>query len=274
MNHQLICSADNTRIKLAAALRQKKYRDESGLFLIEGIHLVETALAANWNIECLFVCQEQLATAQFSSLLDRYAEKGKKVLLVSAPIFKKMAETESPQGIIAIVQQSKLDLLTDTGALTQQGSPFWVILDAVQDPGNVGTIIRTADAAGATGVVLTPGCADLYAGKTVRASMGSLFHLPIYKSSVKLCLEHFSGKNIPLFVADANSATNYNEFDLTATCAVVFGNEGAGVSEAFRQHAASAIRIPIIGKAESLNVASAAAVILFEAARQRGFPLS
>ena len=271
---QQISSLDNAQIKLAAGLRQKKQRDETGLFLIEGVHLVEEAITANWEIERVFACQEHFSAEQFADLTNRLRSFDEKLSVVSAAVLKKVAETESPQGILAVVRQQQQELQAEDCGNGHSGRPVWVVLDAVQDPGNVGTIVRTADAAGATGVIMTPGCADLYAGKTVRASMGSLFHLPVYKASVQQCLAYFCGENIPLYVADANSALNYNEFDLTAACAVVFGNEGAGVGEAFRQHAAAAIRIPIIGQAESLNVASAAAVILFEAARQRGFSLS
>lgn len=271
---QQISSLDNARVKLAAALRQKKVRDETGLFIIEGIHLIEEALAADWAIEHLLVCRERFTPEQFTALTNRLLSFADQLIVVSATVFKKVAETESPQGILAVVRQRQPEMRAAVSGNGHCRRPVWVVLDAVQDPGNVGTIVRTADAAGASGVVLAPGSADLYAGKTVRASMGSLFHLPIYKASVQECLAYFSAENIPIFVADANSAKNYNEFDLTAACAVVFGNEGAGVGEAFRQHAAAAIRIPIIGQAESLNVASAAAVILFEAARQRGFSLS
>lgn len=274
MTRQIISSADNPRIKLTAALRQKKHRDDSGLFLVEGIHLIEEAITAGWIIEQLFLCREHFAAGQLADVADRLLPLDEKVLEVSATVFKKIAETDSPQGILAIVGQQYQKLGTKRPGNNLSNRPTWVVLDAVQDPGNVGTIVRTADAAGASGVILTPGCADLYAGKTVRASMGSLFHLPVCKATVGQCLEYFAAENVPLYVADANSAVNYNEFDLTAACAIVFGNEGAGVGEEFRQHAAAAIRIPILGKAESLNVASAAAVILFEAARQRGFSLS
>lgn len=269
-----ISSQENPRIKLTAALRQKKQRDETGLFLIEGIHLVEEAMIAGWGIEHVFVCREHYTAEQFADLTNQLRSLDEKIITVSAAVFKKVAETESPQGILAVVRQRQPELQSEAHGNGHSGRPVWVVLDAVQDPGNVGTIVRTADAAGATGVILTPGCADLYAGKTVRASMGSIFHIPIYKASIQQCLGYFSAEKIPVYVADANSAVNYNEFDLTAACAVVFGNEGAGVGDAFRQRAAAAIRIPIIGKAESLNVASAAAVILFEAARQRGFSLS
>jgi TrmH family RNA methyltransferase len=271
---QQISSPDNTQIKLAASLRLKKYRDESGLFLIEGLHLIEEALAADLTIEHLFVCQEHFSPGQFTSLMEQLRMTTAKVLSVPVAVFKKVAETESPQGVVAVVRKNCLDLPASTRASGSGGFPVWVILDAVQDPGNVGTIVRNADASGVAGLILTPGCADLYAGKTVRASMGSLFHIPTYTASVQHCLDFFIGQNVPIYISDIVSAKNYTELDLTVPCAVVFGNEGAGVGEAFRQHAAAAIRIPIIGKAESLNVASAAAVILFEAARQRGFSLS
>lgn len=271
---QQISSLDNALVKSSAALRQKKYRDDCGMFLIEGIHLVEEAIAADWLIEHLFLCREHFAADQLAELMNRLMSFGEKVIVVSAAVFNKMAETESPQGVLAVVRQQCRELSSAVPENDRPQAPFWVVLDSVQDPGNAGTIVRTADAAGATGVILTPGCADLYSGKTVRASMGSLFHLPIYKASQQQCLAYFSVQRVPIYVADAKSAVNYTEVDLTDASAVVFGNEGSGVSEVFRKHAAAAIKIPIIGKAESLNVASSAAVILFEAARQRGFSLS
>jgi len=152
-------------------------------------------------------------------------------------------------------------------------SSLWVILDSLQDPGNVGTIIRTADAAGAAGVLLTPECADLYAGKTSRATMGSLFHIPVVTASVDQCVSFCASRGLALYVAGAEAAVSYSDVKLTGPCAIVFGNEGAGVSEDFRRRALLNIKIPIEGKAESVNVATATAVILFEAARQRRFTL-
>ena len=171
---QQISSLDNALVKSSAALRQKKYRDDCGMFLIEGIHLVEEAIAADWLIEHLFLCREHFAADQLAELMNRLMSFGEKVIVVSAAVFKKMAETESPQGVLAVVRQQCRELSSAVPENDRPKAPFWVVLDSVQDPGNVGTIVRTADAAGATGVILTPGCADLYSGKTVRASMGSL----------------------------------------------------------------------------------------------------
>ena len=264
-----ILSADNAKIKLAASLKNKKYRDETGSFAIEGLHLVSEAIASFWNIQFVLVIEEQIQDGKMSTLLQQLLEAGPYIFSVSASLYKKVSDTEAPQGILAVVNQTN----TELPEVLPQGSSVWVVLDAIQDPGNVGTIVRNADAAGATGVILTPGCADIYSGKSVRATMGSLFHLPLFKATVPDCLEFFQKHGLGLYVAGAEAAVSYTDVDFSRPCAVVFGNEGGGVGEEFRRHALLSLRIPILGKAESLNVSSAAAVILFETARQRGFSL-
>ena len=271
---QPISSPDNQHIKSAAALRQKKHRDETGLFLLEGLHLVEAAITAKWKIEQVFLCEDRLARSQFAEFSEKLLANGSQVFSVSSVLFNKITETDTPQGIVAVARQCREDLSATTDPVSAGNCLPWVVLDAIQDPGNVGTIVRNADAAGVAGVIMTPGCADIYAGKTVRATMGSLFHISTYKASAQQCLDFFLAQEIPLYIADAASAESYAEIDWKLPCAIVFGNEGAGVSDLFRQKKSRAVAIPIVGKAESLNVASAAAVILFEAARQRGFSLS
>ncbi len=205
-----------------------------------------------------------------ADLLCRLEQWGSEIFSISGALFQKAADTETPQGLIAVVRKPR-KLLTECSV--GERMPLWLILDAVQDPGNVGTLVRNADAAGASGVLLTTGCADIYAGKTVRASMGSLFHLPVIKASTTECLDFCRLNLLRLYVADGDAKTNYTDEDLAVPCAIVLGNEGSGVGSDFKQHACAHLRIPIGGLAESLNVASAAAVILFEAARQRGFSL-
>jgi TrmH family RNA methyltransferase len=271
---QSIKSLENQHIKAAAALRQKKQRDDTGLFLLEGLHLVEAAITANWKIEQTFINEERLIRSQFTELAERLLANGSQVFTVSSLVFNKIAETETPQGVVAVARQCRAELSAIIHPAGTGDCMPWVVLDAVQDPGNVGTIVRNADAAGVAGVIMTPGCADIYAGKTVRATMGSMFHIPTYKASVEQCLAFFLERQISVYIADAASAESYAEIDWRLPCAIVFGNEGTGVSELFRQKKTRSVAIPIVGKAESLNVASAAAVILFEAARQRGFSLS
>ncbi len=265
-----ILSSDNQYVKLTASLQQKKYRDETGLFVVEGLRLVREALDSSWGIELAMVSDEEAGGLRTQSLIEELGEYGCQIMAVPSALFRKISDTENPQGFLAVVRQRRLRLAELT---PQSDSPLWVVLDALQDPGNVGTIIRTADAAGAAGVILSEGCADLFAGKTTRATMGSLFHIPVVKASINECLSFCDENRLALYTAGLEDATRYSEVNLTEPCAIVFGNEGAGVGDEYRRRALLNLKIPIVGRAESLNVASAAAVILFESLRQRGLTL-
>ena len=268
---RMVVSPDNEFVKLASALRQKKRRDETGLFVIEGLRFVREAVVAAWSVDFAIVADESYnEDLRIQLLTEELIRQGCSVLTVSESLYRKISDTQNPQGILAVVRQRQ----NFPPESMPQGPTLWVILDSLQDPGNVGTIIRTADAAGAAGVILTPECADLYGGKTTRATMGSLFHLPVLRMPAAECLSFCDRQQLMLYVAGAEAAKVYAETDLSAPCAIVFGNEGAGVGAEFRQRASANIKIPILGQAESLNVASAAAVILFEAARQKGWTLS
>jgi len=265
-----IVSQDNQYIKLTASLRQKKYREETGLFVVEGTRFVQEALESSWILEYAVVSEAHEGNERIRGLATNLEKRGCQVLSVPPALYKKISDTEAPQGILAVMQQSRETL--EAVAVTANKA-LWVILDSLQDPGNVGTIIRTADAAGAAGVLLAGECADLYAGKTAGATMGSLFHLPVIKASAPQCLEFCRRLGLSLYVAGAEAKHAYTDVNLTIPCAVVLGNEGAGVGDDFRSQARLHLKIPISGRAESLNVASAAAVILFEAVRQRGLAL-
>ena len=268
---RMVVSPDNEFVKLASALRQKKRRDETGLFVIEGLRFVREAVVAAWSVDFAIVADESYKVdLRIQLLTEELIRQGCSVLTVSESLYRKISDTQNPQGILAVVRQRQ----NFPPESMPQGSTLWVILDSLQDPGNVGTIIRTADAAGAAGVILTPECADLYGGKTTRATMGSLFHLPVLRMPAAECLSFCDRQQLMLYVAGAEAAKVYAETDLSAPCAIVFGNEGAGVGAEFRQRASANIKIPILGQAESLNVASATAIILFEAARQKGWTLS
>ena len=263
---QLLTSPDNQYVKLAASLRQKKYRDETGLFSVEGVRFAKEAVESGWKLQFALVSESAVASAAITELAHKLDMTGCPIFAVPAALYGKIGETDSPQGISLIVRQHCQTL---AGINLSDANIPWIVLDSLQDPGNIGTMIRTADAAGAAGVILAGNCADVYAGKTARATMGSLFHLPVIKASVAECLNFFSRGNLPAYVAGAEAATDYTAVNLSGAFAVVFGNEGSGVGAEFRGQLTFAMRIPLLGRAESLNVASAAAVILFEAARQR-----
>ncbi len=263
---EIITSLQNQTVKLAAALKQKKQRDVTGLFIAEGVRLLEEVHLADWQVEACLYTEAALQHKRTEKIIHELQDKGCRMLIVSEAVYLKVTDTEQPQGIMAIVKK-KNQLLT---RILQADCPLIVILDALQDPGNVGTVIRTADAVGASGVILTKGCADVYSSKAVRATMGSLFHLPIFDGiSYEEVVSSLRIAGVNLFATSLASSNLYYEADFKKPAAVIFGNEGSGVHETLLNQADSAIFIPILGKAESLNVAASAAVILYEAIRQR-----
>jgi TrmH family RNA methyltransferase len=264
---ELITSLQNKIIKLAASIKQKKYRDELGLFAVEGVRLTEEATHSGWPTPYCIYTETAACNERVQDILSCLSTKGCKLIQVSSAIYDKVTDTKQPQGIMILVEK-RVYCLEDLIAGQQQ--PLLVVLDGIQDPGNVGTVIRTADAAGCTGVIVTTGCADLFSGKTVRSSMGSLFHLPIVEdfSQVEI-LTFLKMQHISILATTLEDSVVYYKCDLTGAAAIVLGNEGKGVSEEMLREADARLHIPLYGKAESLNVAAAASVILYEAVRQR-----
>ncbi|MCE5286158.1 MAG: RNA methyltransferase [Pelosinus sp.] len=260
-----ITSLQNKLIKTVASLKQKKYRDELGLFIVEGIRLSEEALHSDWDIiYCVY--DETVQSERLLAIVDALLGRDCKVVKASPAIYDKLTETKDSQGILVVVRRKVKSI---NQVMTAQ-NPVLVVLDSVQDPGNVGTVIRTADAAGCSAVLLTKGCADLFGGKTVRATMGSLFHLPCVSGLTKQeLLECFKQHNIAAFATSLTASKEYFSVNFKQPIAIIFGNEGSGVSEEFLGGAEDRIHIPIYGQAESLNVAASAAVILYETVRQR-----
>ncbi len=260
-----ITSLQNATVKLAAGLQQKKRRDDSGLFAVEGVRLCEELLSSNWEIE-FGLYTEAAENHERASRVIKAAAPRCPMTRVSEAVFAKAAETKQPQGVLLIARQAVVPL----GRLLNDENRLLVIIDGVQDPGNMGTLIRTADAAGADAVILTPGSADPFSGKALRAGMGSLFHLPLAidispAELIDACRQH----RIRLCATALESAACYLNTDLRGSLAVIFGNEGNGVSAELLAQADEKLYIPIYGQAESLNVTAAAAIILYEAARQR-----
>lgn len=262
-----ITSTANQFIKMAASLKQKKYRAELGLFAVEGVRFAEEVATSDWEAQHCLYTEEAAKSDRVKQLLSKLEQRNCRLVQVSIAVYERITDTEHPQGIMVIVKR-KSYCLTDLTASGQ--TPFLVLLDCVQDPGNVGSIIRTADAAGCTGIILTNGCADLFSGKTLRSSMGSVFHLPIVRDAETANVQSFfASHSVSIAAACLDTPLLHWEAALTGPVVIVFGNEGSGVSHEWLVSAASKLKIPIYGKAESLNVASAAAVLLYEAARQR-----
>ncbi len=263
----IITSSTNPKVKLAAGLHQKKHRESNGLFLAEGLRLAEMALDSGWEIQCCYYTEAAASAKRVNALLVTL-EESCPLYEVPDHVFRRISETDSPQGVLLVMKQP--EVFVELEELLKKECPLIAVLDNVRDPGNVGTILRTADAVAVDGVVLLGDTADIFSSKTVRSSMGSVFHVPVVSH---VTYDAFFGelerRKIPLLAAALDSSADiYFRQDLSGAAVIVFGNEANGVSGDVLTHSKK-IYIPIRGKAESLNVASAAAVILYEAFRQR-----
>ena len=272
-----IQSPGNPEIKQIAALHRTKERNEAGLFLIEGPHLLKEALDSEFaggraatapkhvpKIERIYVTERYAKTPEGMQCLQRAAKRGIILTELSEQAFSKAAETETPQGVLAVAA------LPGIGLDDLPANQMILFLDRIQDPGNVGTMIRTAAAAGAGGVIVADGGADPFSGKAVRASQGAIFMLPVVARIPSISvLEWAKHKDLPVICTSPHAGDVYYQTDLSGAGLLVLGHESQGISSEMTNAANKLVRIPIIGRAESLNVAIAAAVLLFEAARQR-----
>ncbi|MBT9151973.1 MAG: 23S rRNA (uridine(2479)-2'-O)-methyltransferase [Firmicutes bacterium] len=263
MSGGVVSSADNRWVKIARALRSRPGRDKQGAFLVEGARAASEALSSGHALACLVNASEH-GRDSLVALLEQARSSSVEIVPVEALLFAALCETLSPQGAMVIVR----DIVTPLGALIGAAPRLIVIADAVQDPGNLGTLLRIADGVGADAFVATSGSVDIYNGKVVRASMGSLFHLEIAKDAASAeVISMLCRKGYSIVAADPRGTNLHYEFRYQAPLAVVFGNEGAGLSPSWRD-TAQLVRIPLWGRAESLNVSVAAGVLLYEIIRQ------
>jgi TrmH family RNA methyltransferase len=240
----IIRSKSNQLIKQTKKLLQKKYRKKS--YLIEGWHLLEEAQKAGAQIEQIFVTEEGLGRLDHS---DR-------VKLVSPEVLAELSDSVTPQGVVAQLSLPQQEL-------AGQLSGKFLVLEDVQDPGNVGTMIRTADAAGYDGVFISEKTADIYNMKVLRAMQGSHFHLPVYRMDMGTLVEHFKSNQIPIYATTlSENSVDYKEMTVPSSFALVMGNEGQGISDFMVDQADQLIHISMPGQAESLNVAVAAGILL------------
>jgi len=259
-----IVSLHNPKVKQWAQLLDKKGRDKQGAYLVEGIHLVQEALKSQVHVEALLVSMERGMPEEVASFLG--AETDAVCVPVSEQVLAKCSDAQTPQPVVAVVRKAAVT----AEALLAAVDSLVVVVDGVQDPGNLGTIIRSADAVGATGVVLGNGTVDVYNPKTVRSTMGSLFHLPIIEAALPPLLAEAKRQGIRLVNTSLQASRTCYETDWTGPTWLILGNEGKGVSPEVAGQVDDHIIIPMQGRAESLNVAMAATVLLFEAMRQRG----
>ena len=241
----IITSKANSVVKNAKKLHQKKYRKSA--YLIEGWHLFEEAVQAGVTIEKVF------ALESYRDQLVAFPQ----TIWVSEEILLDLADTQTPQGIVAVIQKEEVGLPD-----LHQGK--YLFLEDVQDPGNVGTMIRTADAAGFTGVIVSDKSADIYSLKTLRSMQGSHFHLPIYRMPVATFVEGAKKSDLPILATTlSRESKDYRELSSLENFVLVMGNEGQGISSVIAESADQLVHIGMKGRAESLNVAVAAGILMF-----------
>lgn len=258
----MITSSANPKLRYVRHLDHRAFRAREGRLVVEGTRLLGDVLDAGAQPAFVLVDAEALGDRLVADLCERLDLLRVPVLDVARPLFSDLAGTATPQGILAVVPSAALPW--------PEQARLVVVLDGVREPGNVGTILRGALAAGADGALLAPGTADATGAKAVRAGMGAHFRLPYLGASWDEIDRRTAG--LALWLADAGGELCYDAVDWRAPAAVVIGGEAGGPSAAARARAAGRVRIPMAGPAESLNAAMAASVLLFEAARQRRLP--
>lgn len=257
-------SPGKKQISYLRRLAGRRFREKEGRFLLEGVRPVEEALAAGWEIQALLYTPKAADRERTAALIAAVRERRGELFEVEEKVLQILSATVTPQGVVAVVRCPGYNL-----SLLLAGRPtLLVLVDGVQDPGNLGAIIRSADAAGADGVILLPGTVDLYNPKTVRATMGSLFHLPVVTGETAFVLASLAAAGLRVVIGVPRASLPIYRVELTGPVALAVGNEAAGPSPAVIA-AGQPAGIPMPGRAESLNVAVAAAVMLYEAVRQR-----
>jgi TrmH family RNA methyltransferase len=252
---EVVTSRSNARVKQLRAAFAGQARLSSGLVAIEGEHLLEEALRSGQMLKTVFVSERRE--------MPEFVPRGVEVVRLANDVFQSCVETQTPQGIAAL-------LIPPVGSVQQMlsGAPLILIAVGLQDPGNLGTLVRSAEAFGATGVLTTPGTVSAWNQKAIRASAGSVFRVPIAVATPE-AMETLEQQGVKLLAAMKDHATPIDEASLTGAVAFLIGNEGAGLSEDWLRLADERVTIPMPGAVESLNAAVAGSLLLYEASRQR-----
>ena len=258
----MITSTSNIQVKELLRLQKKsREREKEGVFIVEGPRMAEEI--PRERIVKLYV-SESFQAKCVKEKNDRFIQEAE---VMSDTVFAHVSDTKTPQGILAIVRMPKYDL----SDLLQGDHTHLLILESVQDPGNLGTMVRTGEGAGITGIIMNKTTVDLFNPKTIRSTMGSIYRVPyLITEHLPDLLDELHKENIRLYAAHLKGDTYYDAFDFTGACGFLIGNEGNGLSDEIAECADCYLKIPMEGKVESLNAAVSAALLMYECKRQRG----
>ena len=256
----MITSTANAQVKnLAQLIKKSKARTEAGVYIVEGIKMFQEA--AKEEIVKAYISEELYEKGILKDSLDGISYE-----VLKTEVFNHVADTKTPQGILCVMKHKKYTL----DQLTAAERPLLLVLENLQDPGNLGTMMRTAEGAGVTGVLLSRGCVDIYNPKTIRSTMGSIYRVPfLYTDDLLGDMDKLHEKGIVTYAAHLKGKGYYDEESYQGPTAFLIGNEGNGLSDELSEKAKQYIKIPMEGKLESLNAAVAAAILMYEASRQR-----
>ncbi len=255
------------KLKDIIKLKQKKYREKENKFILEGIRNIEEALISKINIYSFFYTAQLLKNKRGLRLYKNIQKEQIKSIRITIDELNKISDTSTPQGVLGVCEKIEYDFRE----FIKKNIRSLVILDSIQDPGNLGTIIRTADAAGADGVIVSKGTVDVYNPKVLNATMGSLGHLPVIEvEDLVDSIKKLKEKRIKILACDLRGKKNYNEVNYKGPIGIIFGNEGAGIRREIINLADEVMKIPIRGKAESLNVGVSCGIVLYNMLETRG----
>lgn len=261
-----ITSLQNPRVKQLVRLRERRERDELGLFLVEGYREVRRALEKGVKLKELYFSPEWFLGENEPALIEQARQAGAQLFELSKDAFAKCAYRERPDGLLAVAPQWKRSL----DDLSLGAAPFLLVCESIEKPGNLGTILRSADAAGCDALILCDAVTDLFNPNVVRASTGVLFSVPVVVADSQTVHAWLKAKGIRTAATTPHTENIYTKTDLRGPLAVVMGSEQYGLSEFWMKNSDVLVRIPMAGQADSLNVAMATIITLFEAVRQRG----
>lgn len=269
MHSGSISSGQNPRIKKLIKLRKKRERDISGQYLIEGYRELSRAYGGKADLMEIYYCETLFLGESEHSLLEKLFLKGKTLYSLSEQVFKKISYRDRPDGLLALARQDFFSLQDFETNFSLSDRALFVVAQAIEKPGNLGSILRSCDAVGATALFVCDQCTDLFNPNVVRSSVGTLFTLPVVQTTSCELISWLKQKNIQIVSATPHAELLYNEVDMTHPTAIVVGTEQYGLSKHWLEKDLKTCRIPMRGMADSLNVATATTVLLYEVLRQR-----
>lgn len=264
-----LTSLQNPRVKHLIDLRERRERDKTQEFIIEGYRELLRAFQSGKKIQSLFYCPSLFLGENENDLIEKIAKTGAQLFICQENVFRKISYRDRPDGLIAISPQVRLDLKALDAILKNKENPFLIVAEAIEKPGNLGTILRSSDAVHVDALIVCDKCTDVFNPNVVRASVGTLFTVPVIESSSKETIAWLKERGIKILAATPSATEEFTKTNLKTGVAIAVGTEQLGLSDQWMTQADLKVKIPMLGVADSLNVAMATTLLLYETLRQR-----